>query len=59
MRMKPLKKVSVILHEKPTLFSRDFTEEEKYEIHVEDHSHSISVDNKVVTQSKTIIRCKK
>ena len=59
MRMKPLKKVSVILHEKPTLFSRDFTEEEKYETHVEDHSHSISVDDKVVTQPKTIIRCKK
>ena len=58
MKMKPLKKVSVILHEKPTLFSRDFTEEEKYETRVEDHSHSISVDDKVVTQSKTINRCK-
>ena len=50
MKMKPLKKVSVILHEKPTLFSRDFTEEEKYETRVEDHSHSISVDDKVVKQ---------
>lgn len=54
MKMKPLKKVSVILHEKPTLFSRDFTEEEKYETRVEDHSHSISVDDKVVTQPKII-----
>ena len=46
MRMKPLKKVSVILHEKPTLFSRDFTEEEKYETHVEYHNHSVTVDKK-------------
>lgn len=59
MKMKLLKKVSVILHEKPTLFSRDFTEEEKYVTRVEYHNHSVTVDKKVVTQSKTIIRCKK
>ena len=52
MKMKLLKKVSVILHEKPTLFSRDFTEEEKYVTRVENHNHSVSVDNKVVTQPK-------
>lgn len=30
-----------------------------YETHVEYHNHSVTVDKKVVTQSKTINRCKK
>lgn len=30
-----------------------------YETRVEYHNHSVTVDKKVVTQSKTIIRCKK
>ena len=30
-----------------------------YVTRVEYHNHSVTVDKKVVTQSKTIIRCKK
>lgn len=47
MKMKPLKKVSVILHEKPTLFSRDFIEwVDGYVTRVEYHNHSVTVDKK-------------